>query len=91
MPQTRSHRSPVRLSHLTLAKLIQLLLIEPCTVKKMAEWTGLSNDTLYRFMNAMHLQKVVHIHDWEFDGLGRSSIPVFRLGVGADAQRKRAA
>lgn len=89
MPKTQCRRAPSRLSHLTLAKLVQLLLIEPCTVKKMAEWTGLSPDTLYRFMWAMHKERAAHIYDWEFDTLNRPSIPIFKLGLGVDAPRRR--
>lgn len=89
MPRSKCRRPPARLSHLTLAKLLQLLLMGPCSVRKMQEWTGLSRDTLYRFMNAMCAERAAHIVDWEDDAMSRPSMPVFKLGLGENVPRRR--
>lgn len=74
-----------KVNALTFAILVKLLYEGTRTCYELAEETGLHKLTVYDWTRIMHEQGVLHICMWE--GEGRSSMRIFKMGPGKDAPR----
>jgi hypothetical protein len=74
-----------KVNALTFAIMCKLLIDGTRTCQELAEDTGLHILTIYDWTRELHRQGVIHICMWE--GEGRSSMKVFKLGQDKDAPR----
>lgn len=74
-----------KVNAMTFSILVKLLYEGTRTCYELAEETGLHKLTVYDWTREMHRQGVIHICMWE--GEGRSSMRVFKMGPGKDAPR----
>jgi predicted ArsR family transcriptional regulator len=81
-------RTVKRIGHLTLAKTLKLLLDGPATAQEIAEVTGIHLRTAQEWFRALKAEDCVHVTAWHPDSLGRDSIPVWKLGKGADKHKQ---
>lgn len=68
---------------------IKELLETPCTAHDIAEVTGVHTVTAQNLMRAFLRHKIVHISAWDTDSRGRDVTPVYSLGPGRDAKRRK--
>ena len=73
----------------TYAKVIKALLTDPYTAHELVDLTGLHIVTMQNLMRCFKRNKVVHVCAWEPDVLGRDATPVYKLGIGKTAARRR--
>lgn len=78
-----------RITHITLAKTLKMLLDGPATVHEIAEVTGVMPRTAAEWMRALRKESCVHISGWVPDSRGRDATAVFSLGKGKDKPRHR--
>ena len=74
-----------KVNALTFSILVKLLYEGTRTCYELAEETGLHQLTVYDWVREMHRQGIIHICMWE--GEGRSSMRIFKMGPGKDAPR----
>ena len=74
-----------KVNALTFSILVKLLYDGTRTCYELAEETGLHQLTVYDWVREMHRQGIIHICMWE--GEGRSSMRIFKMGPGKDAPR----
>ena len=74
-----------KVNAMSFSIMCKLLMDGTHTCYELAEETGLHVLTIYDWTREMHRQGVVHICMWE--GEGRSSTRIFKLGEGKDAPR----
>lgn len=74
-----------KVNALTFSILVKLLYEGTRTCYELAEDTGLHVLTVYDWTREMHRQGIIHICMWE--GEGRSSVRIFKMGPGKDAPR----
>ena len=86
---TATKRVLYKVNQETYARLLRMLLDDPCTAHELAEETGLHIVTAQSLMRTLKKHKVVHVCAWEADRLGRDATPVYKLGSGKDKQRHR--
>ena len=65
--------------------MVKLLYDGTRTCAELAEETGLHVLTVYDWTREMHRQGIIHICMWE--GEGRNSVRIFKMGPGRDAPR----
>ena len=70
---------------MTFSILVKLLYEGTRTCYELAQDTGLHKLTIYDWTREMHRQGIIHICMWE--GEGRSSVRIFKMGPGTDAKR----
>ena len=78
-----------RVGHMTLAKTLSYLLDNPATAQDICAYTGIHLVTAQEWMRALRKERTVYISAWEPDTKGRDVTPVYTLGRGRDAQRRR--
>lgn len=89
-PQPEVTRRPaVKMSAVLQARMIRMLCDGPCTIREIAEDTGLHYMTVQVYLRELHRVGAVHIASWDKDSRGRDTIKVYGLGVGKDAKRQR--
>jgi hypothetical protein len=74
-----------KVNAMSFAIMCKLLMEGTRTCAELAEDTGLHVLTIYDWVRELHRQGVLHVCMWE--GEGRSSMRVFKLGPGKDAPR----
>ena len=74
-----------KVNAMTFSILVKLLYDGTRTCYELAEDTGLHVLTVYDWTREMHRQGIIHICMWE--GEGRSSVRIFKMGPGKDAPR----
>lgn len=74
-----------KVNAMTFSILVKLLYEGTRTCYELAEDTGLHTLTIYDWTREMHRQGIIHICMWE--GEGRSSMRIFKMGAGVDAPR----
>lgn len=74
-----------KVNALTFSILVKLLYEGTRNCYELAEDTGLHVLTVYDWVREMHRQGIIHICMWE--GEGRSSVRIFKMGPGKDAPR----
>ena len=74
-----------KVNAMTFSIMVKLLYEGTRTCYELAEETGLHQLTIYDWTREMHRQGVIHICMWE--GEGRSSMRIFKMGPGKDAPR----
>jgi hypothetical protein len=74
-----------KVNALSFAIMCKLLQEGTRTCYELAEETGLHKLTIYDWTRELHKQGVIHICMWE--GEGRSSMRIFKMGPGKDAPR----
>lgn len=79
----------VKVNQATYALALRELLEAPCTAHDIVEATGLHTVTAQSLMRTLKQYKVVHISAWDTDSLGRDAIPVYKLGPGRNAKRRK--
>jgi len=62
-------------------------LYEGATKVELEQASGLHHNTIYRWLKAMRVQKIVYVEGWERDTRGCNMIPVYKLGDERDAKR----
>lgn len=77
-----------RVSHVTTAKVISLILDGPFSARDIVDTTGLHIVTAYELLRVLRKEKVIHISAWEPDSLGRDAIAIFSIGNKRDAKRR---
>lgn len=85
MPKPR----PTKTGVLSVAKMVRRLMDDNQTVYTLAEHTGLHPVTIRRFMKAMIKERAAHVCAWERDACGRDTTPVYTLGEGRQAPRRK--
>lgn len=78
-----------RITHITLAKTLKVLLDGPATAHEIAEVTGVMPRTAAEWVRAMRKEGCVHISGWIPDSRGRDVTAVFSIGQGKDKPRSR--
>lgn len=81
---TGTKRRVVRISALTFAAALAVMMRGPFTAAAVADETGLHRDTVYRLIDAMLRQQVCRECGVAPDTLGRMSVRVFALGRQAE-------
>ncbi len=84
---TGTKRRVVRISALTFAAALAVMMRGPFTAAAVAEETGLHRDTVYRLIEAMLQQQVCHESGLAPDTLGRMAVRVYSLGQQAAHQK----
>jgi predicted ArsR family transcriptional regulator len=79
----------VKVSHKTLATTMALLLNGPVTAQKISMYAQVHLVSAQAWMRALRQQKVVRIVGWEPDSMGRDATPVYAIGQGEDAPRRK--
>lgn len=74
-----------KVNALIFSMLVKLLYEGTRTCAELAEETGLHKLTVYDWTREMHRQGIIHICMW--DGEGRTSVRIFKMGPGRDAKR----
>lgn len=74
-----------KVNALTFSILCKLMMDGTRTCHELAEESGLHVLTVYDWTRELHRQGVIHICMW--DGEGRSSVRIFKMGPGKDAPR----
>lgn len=82
-------KKQVKVGHMTLAKTLAFLMRQPATPQDISAYTGVHLVTAQEWMRALRKERTVHISAWEPDTRGRDMTPVYTLGVGVDAKRRR--
>jgi predicted ArsR family transcriptional regulator len=72
-----------------LAKTLFMLQTGPLTAAMLAREINVHLVTAQSWLRQLRRQRAVHVTEWLQDRLGRDAIPVFALGDGEDAQRRR--
>jgi DNA-binding Lrp family transcriptional regulator len=80
-----SSRRGRKVNALTFSIMVKLLYEGTRTCTELADDTGLHKLTVYDWTREMHRQGIIHICMW--DGEGRSSVRIFKMGPGKDAVR----
>jgi predicted ArsR family transcriptional regulator len=82
--------NPVRkVNALAQAKMIALLLEGPQSNADIGEVTGLHRVTISEYMRALVKEGAAHISSWLPDSMGRDATPVYALGKGRNARRRK--
>lgn len=61
---------------------------KPRSAEALIELTGLSRDSVLRWVRTMRDAKAVRIAAWADDDRGRNAVPLYGWGSGADAERR---
>ena len=77
-------RTVIRITPLTQATLIKLLIDGDRTCAELAEETGLHISTVYQYTNALRHVGAAHICDWREDGYGAERTRIYKLGASQD-------
>ena len=75
------------LSNVTAYILLFQALEEGGNIEDLQEESGMSINTVRKFVAVAHRRKMVHIKAWDKDSLGRHTRPVYALGAKVDAKR----
>lgn len=78
-----------KVNHETYALLFKELLEHPCTAYDIVEVTGLHIVNVQGLMRILARHKVVHVAAWEPNSRGVDTTPVFKLGEGRNAKRRK--
>lgn len=80
----------VRLNHVLTARMIRMLLDEPCTCKDLADETGLRILTVWAFIRALRKEGLVRIAVWERSGASTNvNVRAYKMEPGRDAPRPK--
>jgi sugar-specific transcriptional regulator TrmB len=82
-------KTKLRMNAVSYAHMIKMMLEGTRTCAELAEETGLSTATIYDYTRELHKKGAAHIITWETDTLGRDAKPVYMLGKGKDAVRRK--
>jgi DNA-binding NarL/FixJ family response regulator len=75
-----------RVNAIAFAEMISAL-SDGGTPKEIAEQTGLSLNTVYDYVNALHKRGQIHISGWVQDTAGKTRARNFKLGAKTDAKK----
>lgn len=89
LPPSNKGRTIMKMSAILQAHLIKMLCEGPCTIREIAEETGLHYMTVQVYLREMYKAGAAHIAAWEKDSKGRDVIKVYALGPGRDAKRRK--
>lgn len=64
-------------------------LIDGASVPELVVVTGLNTTTVQRYVNGMRKSGAIHVHMWNPDRRGRDILPVYIMGRGKDAKRRK--
>lgn len=78
-----------KINHIKMARTIAMLNQGPITAVKLAVEAEIHIVTAQSWLRELRLQGVVHVVEWLPDTLGRDSTPVYALGAGEDAAKRR--
>lgn len=73
-------RSQPRLTALIQAKILRLLVEDPCTVAELVQETEVHIQTIRSYLRALHEFKLVRRAGWVMDKGGRRTIPLWAWG-----------
>ena len=79
----------IKMSAITQAHLIKLMLDGELTCMELAEETGLHYVTVLQYTRELYLAKACYIHHYEKDRRDRDNARVYKIGVGKDAKRQK--
>jgi predicted ArsR family transcriptional regulator len=78
-----------RTGHIALGKFLALLLDEPSTVDEIAEYSGLSTQTIRSYIRTWRKEQIIYVAGWQEDTRGRLTHKSYQLGRSADVPRPR--
>ena len=78
-----------KVSHQALARTLHLLQQGTVTAKQLQSEIGVHYYTAQAWLGTLMDEGTIHIAAWLPDTLGRDSTPVFALGAGENAPRRR--
>lgn len=84
-PRSQFHK----LNQECYALVLKELLAGPSPTKELVAVSGMSLITIQELMRTFHRHQVAHIFAWDPDARGADSIPVWKLGPGRDAKRRK--
>ena len=88
-PPTHKGRTVMRISALTQARLINLLIDGMLSCEELAAETGLHLLTVQKYTAALRREGACYIDHWEKDVLGRDSIRIYKIGRAPDKARAK--
>lgn len=88
-PPGNKGRTVVKMSAVLQAQVIRMLCEGPCTIREIAEETGLHYMTVQVYLRELYKAGAAHIAAWEKDVRGRDVVKVYALGPGKDAKRRK--
>ncbi len=78
-----------RINAIAMAELM-LGLQDGChTMIELGEMSGLSMQTVRRYLKMLHKRHVIHVADWREDAKGGRTLKVYALGTGTDMPRPK--
>lgn len=87
MPPPKNKRV-VKMSAITQAHLVKLLLDGVYTCPELAQETGLHYVTVLQYCRELHRAGAAHICDWGLDSFGRDALKIYKIGAGKDRPRR---
>lgn len=81
---------PVKMTAVSFAHLVRLMLDGERDCRELAEETGLHYVTVLSYTRELHRKKAAHICKWLPDDRGRFLTKVYKIGAGRDARRPKA-
>jgi hypothetical protein len=78
-----------KLNKIAYGHIVKALLLGPCSVVDLAEACGMHERTLYELMNTWEKMHVVFVKAWDPDSRGRDVFPVYALGEGRKARKRK--
>ena len=85
---TRRHRkAPTTINCLSCAKLLRAIADGPSTVYEIGADTGVSYQTVRKYVKALKGEKLVYIAAWTEDTNGRRTVAAYSFGDKPDAKR----
>jgi len=82
-------KSYSRISHYTLARTLKLFQQGTVTAKQLHHEIGVHLVTAQAWLRTLTDEGTIHVCGWQQDALGRDAIPVYALGAGVQAPRRR--
>lgn len=82
-------KAHVKVSHRALARTLALFQQGTVTAKQLHLEIGVHLVTAQEWLRTLMHEGTIHIAGWQSDTLGRDAIPVYALGAGDTAPRRR--
>lgn len=89
MTKTPPRKRVIKMSAISYAHLVKLMLEGTYSCRELAEHTGLHYVTTLQYTRELHRAGAAHISSWEKDSRGKDSTKIYKLGEGKDAPRQR--
>ena len=84
-----SHQRQAKMSPARYAQLVRHLVEGEYNAHELAELIGLHYITVLDYCRALHEAKLIYVHRWERDAVGRDSVIVYKFGPGMPDAPKR--